>query len=381
MAVSATVKLRWKPLLQEEWKAIPQTRRSAFKRSKGKKHPPARGADIAGHFYLDIYEAGRRQYRFLELKTTRDARANDEIERLAREVERRAQDDKWRSAHGFESALSRGIPFVQFFRSLVPGRPIAWRACQYALEAFPLSDAPIETIDEKWLESFKQYLFSIRTRGGSTLKQNSASTYYAKIKAALSIAVDQKLIPSVPRVKAIPMEDTERSYLMFEEIQALAIAHCPDAETKRAFLTSCYTGLRLSDILELRKRHFQNGRLEKRIKKTNKVQYLDLPPVAQRLLINGGHQEPDEKVFSLPHPRVIWDVLQVWSKNAGLVKHISFHTARHSFAVLALSHTNDLYLVKELLDHTNIRDTQRYAKIVDDRKRDAMLSLPEIQLS
>lgn len=377
------VTLRWRVARssEPELESIPAKKRKAFARSKGKKNPPVRSAELPGHYYLDIYQNGQRSFRGLELYTTRDGQANDEVERLAREVERNGQDDKWRASYGLETTLAGSIPFVEFFRSLVPGKPKAWKGCLLLLEKFPRGGTSVESIDKAWLEAFKEYLLVFPTRAGGTLRQNSASTYYAKIKAALNIAVDQKLIPSIPRLKAIPQIDTQRSYLTQEELQALARAPCPDAETKRAFLFACYTGLRISDIKALTWRHVQNGRLEKRIQKTNKVQYLDLPATAKKLLANGGNDHaPDQKVFELMHERLVWDSLQTWAKNAKLTKHISFHTARHSFAVLALTHTKDLYLVSSLLNHSNVRETQIYAKIVDDRKRQAMMSLPEIEL-
>jgi integrase len=384
--VTASISLRWHIAREAkgEFAALPATKREMFRRSKGKKNPPVRGSDLPGYYYLDIYSRGKRSYRALNLNTTRNGPANDETERLAKEAERKAQDDTWRVSHGFDSKVAGRVSFVEFFRSLVlPGKPKAWQATLYLLEKFPLGKTTIETIDKAWLEALKEYLLAAPTRGSAPLKQNSASTYYAKVKAALNIAVDQKLIPSIPRVKAIPMTDTERSYLTQKELQSLANTTCPDAETKRAFLFACYTGLCISDIKALQWKHIQNKRVEKRIQKTGKVQYLDLPAIAQSLLTNGngnGNHDFETTIFALPHQRVIWDILQVWAKNAKLTKHISFHTARHSFAVMALSHTKDLYLVSSLMNHKSIRVTQQYAKIVAEREREAMLSLPEIEI-
>jgi integrase/recombinase XerD len=384
---TASVTLRWRVSREAkgELDSIPQKKREAFRQSKGRKNPPVRRADLPGSFHLDIYSRGVRSRRALNLKTTYNTQVNDEVERLAKEAERKAQDDKWRASHGFDSKIAGRVPFVEFFRSLVSAeKPKAWQATLYLLEKFPLGGTAIEAIDKAWLENFQEYLLAVPTRGRGMLKQNSASTYYSKVKAALNIAVDRKLIPSIPRVKAIPAIDTERSYLTQNELQSLANAPCPDAETKRAFLFACYTGLRISDIAALKWKHVQNGRIAKRIQKTGRVQYLDLPAIAESLLANGngkGSHDSEAEIFSLPHQRVIWDILQVWAKNAKLAKHISFHTARHSFAVMALSHTKDLYLVSSLMNHQSIRVTQQYAKIVAEREREAMMSLPEIELS
>jgi integrase len=381
-----TVTLRWEPTKSERigFYALTPGKRQAFQKSKGKKNPPVRGADVPGIYYLDIYNRGVRSRRALNLRTTQTAQANDEVERLAKEAERKAQDEKWRTSHGFESRIAGSISFMDFFGSLVPTKPKAWRATLHLLEGFPGGLTPLEAIDKAWLESFKEYLLAKPTRGNVPLKQNSAGTYFAKVKAALHIALDQQRIQSVPHVRGISKIDAERSYLTQPELQTLAKAPCRDAETKRAFLFSCYTGLRISDVTGLTWRHVQNGRLEKRIQKTKKVQYLDLPQIALSLLTNGNgkiEHAPDERIFSLPEERTMWDIIQVWAKKAQLNKHISFHTSRHTFAVLALSHTKDLYLVSNLLNHSSVRETEIYAKIIDERKRDAMLTLPAIELS
>jgi len=52
------------------------------------------------------------------------------------------------------------------------------------------------------------------------------------------------------------------------------------------------------------------------------------------------------------------------------------HTSRHTFATLALSKGIDLYTVSKMLGHTNITQTQVYAKILDTSKRKAVELLP-----
>ena len=57
---------------------------------------------------------------------------------------------------------------------------------------------------------------------------------------------------------------------------------------------------------------------------------------------------------------------------AGINKHVTFHTARHTFATLLLTKGADLYTTSKLLGHTDISTTQIYAKIVDAKKREAV---------
>jgi len=57
---SASYRLRWRALNIDEWREIPPAKREAFEKSKGKKNPPVRGADIPGRYFLDFYESGKR---------------------------------------------------------------------------------------------------------------------------------------------------------------------------------------------------------------------------------------------------------------------------------------------------------------------------------
>ncbi|MCI7425392.1 MAG: tyrosine-type recombinase/integrase, partial [Prevotella sp.] len=50
--------------------------------------------------------------------------------------------------------------------------------------------------------------------------------------------------------------------------------------------------------------------------------------------------------------------------DAGITKNVSFHTSRHTFAVLTLAAGSDLYTVGKLLGHTSINSTQVYADVV-----------------
>lgn len=51
---------------------------------------------------------------------------------------------------------------------------------------------------------------------------------------------------------------------------------------------------------------------------------------------------------------------------------VLFHTARHTYATMLLTLGVDLYTVSKLLGHTSIKHTQRYAKIISQKKDDAV---------
>ena len=84
-------------------------------------------------------------------------------------------------------------------------------------------------------------------------------------------------------------------------------------------------------------------------------------------------------IFKIPSQSQLGRVLKQWCKDAGIDKRISFHTARHTFATLALTQGVDLYTVSKLLGHKTIQATQIYAKIIDEKKKAAMELLPMIE--
>ena len=67
-----------------------------------------------------------------------------------------------------------------------------------------------------------------------------------------------------------------------------------------------------------------------------------------------------------------------WAAKAGIQKHITFHSARHTHATMMITLGADLYTVSKLLGHTNIQTTQIYAKIVDESKEKAIDLIPDI---
>ena len=59
-------------------------------------------------------------------------------------------------------------------------------------------------------------------------------------------------------------------------------------------------------------------------------------------------------------------------EKAGIEKHVTFHVSRHSYATMMLTIGVDIYTVSKLLGHKNVATTQIYAKIIDQKKIDAV---------
>ena len=68
-----------------------------------------------------------------------------------------------------------------------------------------------------------------------------------------------------------------------------------------------------------------------------------------------------------------------WVKRAGIDKHMSWHCARHSFAVNILNNGTNIKTIASLLGHSGLKHTEKYTRAVDKLKEEAINSLSELK--
>ncbi len=333
-------------------------------------------ADGRQSLYLDVYNNGRRSYDFLKLYLGTDKAANKETLRLAESIRAKKELELQSRPHGFVPRFKQDVDFIAFFEKVTESKnesDTAWRNTLKHLNEFTGGSIRLAAVDERWLESFRDYMLT-------QVAQITARTYFKKIVAALRLAVKKRLLARRPaeHVDHIPVVETQRDFLTIEEVRKMAGAPCKYPDVKRAFLFSCFTGLRISDVQALTWGKVNGASLEFRQKKTGGVEYLPLSGQARALLGEAG--ESDERVFTLPSLGTIETTLRAWAEAAGVDKHLTYHVSRHTFATLALTNDVDLYTVSKLLGHKSIQTTQIYAKIIDKKKQEAVERLPEIDL-
>jgi integrase len=285
-----------------------------------------------------------------------------------------------------EAKLKAETNFMEYFSNIANQRNknrsesirLSWLVVLDYLKQFAGETFYFANITEGWCEDFKNFLLTVPSRKSdkSKLSQNSASNYFSIFKAALHKAfIDGFLnIDIGARIKGIKELETRREFLTVEELNILATTPCDRAELKRAALFSALTGLRHCDIQKLQWKEIvisgDQARLNFTQQKTKGVEYM---PISQQALqLCGPQGKPNELVFDgLPDPAWISDPLKRWIIAAGITKKITFHCFRHTYATLQLSGGTDIYTVSKMLGHTDVKTTQIYAKVVDEKKREA----------
>jgi len=260
-----------------------------------------------------------------------------------------------------------------------------WYSTQIHLENFAGSNVTFKDIDLQFAERFKDFLNKAKKKDGKPLSNNSKASYFAKFRACLNEAVKEKIIYGNPAVETgnFKTTETQREYLTLDEVRKLAQTECRYDVLKRAFLFSCLTGLRWSDIQNLVWNDVQkinnNWRVHFKQQKTKGQQYLDINQQAKDLMLEVG--KPDERVFvGLQYSDYFNVALQMWVLKAGITKYITFHCARHTFAVLQLTLGTEIYTLSKMLGHSELKTTQIYAKIVDEKIFEAVNKIPDINL-
>lgn len=356
--------------------------------------------------YLDIYRDGRRSYEFLKLylvpeRTKEDREKNRQTMQLANSVKAKRIVEMQNREYGFKSEAASDTLFYPYYRSMCQKRLGAesrgnwgnWYSCLHHLLIYDKDEElTFADITPAWVQGFHDYLeneavawsHDYRKRlKDKPLARNSKLSYFNKLRACLNQAFEDRIIPINPAryVENFKAEEGTRMYLTIDEVRKLAQTVCEYPRVKAAFLFSCLTGLRRSDVLRITwgdvHQQGEFTRIIFRQKKTHGQEYLDITPQAAELM--GERGKSSEQVFQDIHsPSVTNRAVQEWVLRAGIDKKITFHCGRHTFATMMLDLGTDIYTVSKLLGHRELSTTQIYAKVMDKNKQKAVANIPNI---
>jgi len=206
---------------------------------------------------------------------------------------------------------------------------------------------------------------------------NTVYKAFKTLKVFINRAIEQEIIEKNP-VRDVKVRPTEgkMQYLTREEIKKLeklyeGLTIPAYKRVLQCFLFACYTGLRYSDIKELKYIHIHNNEsIEKVMYKTDTIVTIPLSNRAKALI--ESKPLPMMKVFRVYSNQYIDRQLKDIIKAAGINKNISFHCARHTFAVITLEISGDIAALQKLLGHKKISTTMIYAKVVETRKKEVI---------
>jgi integrase len=334
--------------------------------------------------YLDLYLKANPQ-------TKQERRTNKETLELAKSIKAKRELEIKNSQHGFKRTGSQNADFVAFYKKQRDKRNdndntySNWDSSIKHFVDYAGEKVPFKLIDEPFCEGFKDYLCNVEMNTGDTLASSTVSSYFSNFRGALRQATKQKIIPINPAldVETPRIKTTKREHLTAEELKAVSKEECRYPVLKNAFMFACLTGLRWADVQKLSWSQVVESEHGWRVifhqQKTKGLQYHDVPENAIQYL--GDRKADDERVFKgLKYSTYMNVALQRWMMKADITKNITFHCARHTYAILQLQFGADIYTVSKLLGHKNLKTTQIYADILDKKKKEAVNRLNRIDL-
>lgn len=339
--------------------------------------------------YLDYYEKGKRKNQYLNLylnpepKTKEEKETNKRTLQLAEAIKAQKQIEIQNGTFGFNDTEKKKASFINYLKLLADNRLDSqgnygnWDSMIKYFEKFAPKDISFNEIDRKLVVSFKDFLDKAKTKSNEGLSQNSKYSYFNKFRAALKQAVKDEILVTNPAegVEGFKQGEPQREFLTLDELKELAKIECEIPILKSAFLFSCLSGLRWSDINKLTWSEVQHSNemgyyVRFRQKKTKGVETLPISEQAFNLL--GDRESGEERVFKgLKYSAWHNLKLQQWVMKAGVSRTITFHCARHTYATLQLTLGTDIYTVSKLLGHRELKTTQIYAKVIDSKKVEA----------
>ena len=332
-------------------------------------------------------------------RTPLERQQNKETLELAKKIRFEKGQQLLESVEGYRLKKDRDINFLDYFQSYIDSytkKDI--RMIDIALSRFKdfLKETPEynkfmkrikpEQITRDMVEAYTEYL---QTRSVG----EGAKSIYARFKKVIKYAVEHDVMaknPCVGIVIKVDDQQLKKDVLSMDEIQTLIATHYEHENTniRRAFIFCLYCGLRFCDVKDLTFKNVDYSnkllRFEQNKTKGHSAKSGVVIPLNDGLLKLIGEPTDngsrDEVIFPLPTYEACLKAVGRWVKRAGIEKHISWHCARHSFAVNILNNGANIKTVASLLGHSGLKHTEKYTRAIDSLKQEAINSLPELDL-
>jgi len=326
-------------------------------------------------------------------RTPIERQTNKQTLELAKEIRIEKEQSLKKDKTGKRLFKAKGVNFLDYFQTYIDNytkkdirmmKGALQRFKDFLKEDYPIYQNSIssEQLSKDMITDFVEYLESKSTGEG-------ARGYFQRFKKVVKYAIEHDVMLKNPCNGVVCKVDEQalrKDILSMEEMTKLigTTYKGQNPEISRAFTFCLYTGIRFCDIVELKYSDVDySNRLLKFDQAKTKGHSANsgvIIPLNDGLLkLIGDKPEKSYKIFSLPSHTMCLKALRHWTGQAGIKKHITWHCARHSFAVNILNNGANIKTVASLLGHSGLQHTEKYTRAVDSLKEAAINSLPELK--
>ena len=226
-------------------------------------------------------------------------------------------------------------------------------------------DIEIRSITE---ELFEEYRFFLKKKG---LKGSSINNYLCWLSRLMFRAVSQRII------RYNPFEHAE-----YENLMAMKMCDSDAELARRMFTFSCFTGLAITDMEQLKFGHIKNAAdgqmyIRKERQKTKVEFIVPLHPIAKTIIEQqrqlqavkeeSNNTNMDNRLIFQPccSRSVLAAKLSIVGKACSIKQRLSYHMGRHTFGTMCLSAGVPIESIAKMMGHASIASTQIYAQVTD----------------
>lgn len=287
------------------------------------------------------------------------------------------------------------LDYIEYIE--VEGGRSAYTASNYSLylERFIefTNDIVVEKITSEIIRKYRLWLNRYENNNSDELSIITQSYHLIALRGFLNY-LSKRDIPSLsPNKIELPKVSRKQvTFLHYDEVEQLLEQITTDTETglrDRAIIELLFSsGLRVSELVNLNREHINTARREfmvrgkgqkdrpvfisenasQHVKNYLQIRTDNLPPLF--LSYSRNIEATTNGNYRRLGPRSIQRIINKYSRLAGITKHVSPHTMRHSFATDLLINGADLRSVQAMLGHSSITTTQIYTHVTDKHLRE-----------
>lgn len=332
--------------------------------------------------YLQFYPGIRNskgeivKYEFLNLevysnpKTKEQRLFNKTIEEISESIRCQRYIQIVKRDYNFLGKDNLEGDFLEYFHRNADFHGPKFEAARLHFEEFCGHSCKFKDLSPSLCEKYRFYILHDKHLANcdKSIKHNTASSYFNVFLNIVKLAFKDNIIPDDYTKDVRPIKwnhDINKDYLTVEEIQLLEhMKYDKYPQLPQACLFSIYTGLRRSDILDLKWEHFvRRGNhvyIEKKIVKTEMFVRLPLSRDALRII---GKRKKEGTVFTELTISILNIHVKRWLELANIRKHITFHCFRHTYAMMLTEKGISTNIISSLLCHKKLSSTQVYSKV------------------
>lgn len=240
-----------------------------------------------------------------------------------------------------------------------------WSNNKNYLQKYKEAFISLERVDSMWLNGYSRFLDKCESYSGNVNKKKvnvarpisdkTKAVYISIMRKVLRKAYREGMIPEAPSSKIAPYQGIKHSftYITVEDMKKLDATYCMYPTVKKAFLFSCLTGIRGSDLEKLVWNDVikDADTYKVRIVKTKAKESILIDISSHAVKYLGKRQKNEDLVFPdlCLNTSAAYEIKR-WAFNAGILNlDISFYTARHSYAMMMLKLGTSPIIVGELM--------------------------------